>query len=349
MKRPLRVLFYGVTHEHAPGKFESLRKMPSDFEIAAVVDDSPRKSPMYRDYPWTPSGCPVVPEDESWDVPDIDVVFVETTNCNLMEVAAECARRGIPMHCDKPCGETMDAYRNVVDVCRAKNIPMQIGYMYRANPAVKFCWNAVREGWLGDVRFVEADMNHAYNHDNYAEYISSFKGGILYNLGCHLVDMIEPIVAGMPRKCSTVLRAAPGDPEWAQSCGVALLEFPSADVVIRASASMPGGILCRRLRIDGSNGTIDLCPIERFDGESLKLVMTLKNPAGGYSEGRHEIDFGVQTDRYAGQLAELAAIVRGEMRNDNAQYDRDLKVHEITLKMCKCRREGDLGFTGKIV
>ena len=46
MKRPLRVLFYGVTHEHAPGKFESLRKMPDDFEIAAVVDDAPMAS-MY--------------------------------------------------------------------------------------------------------------------------------------------------------------------------------------------------------------------------------------------------------------------------------------------------------------
>ena len=113
MKRPLRVLFYGVTHEHAPGKFESLRKMSDDFEIAAVVDDSSRKSQMYRDYPWEPSGSPVVSEAEAWSVPDIDVVFVEVTNCDLMEIAAECARRGLPMHCDKPCGEAMDAYRAV--------------------------------------------------------------------------------------------------------------------------------------------------------------------------------------------------------------------------------------------
>ncbi len=333
MKRPLRVLFYGITHEHAPGKFESLRKIPDDFEIAAVVDDSPRKSPMYRDYPWEPSGCPVVSEAEAWSVPDIDVVFVETTNCDLMEIASECARRGLPMHCDKPCGETMEPYRSIVEMCRAKNLPMQIGYMYRANPAVKFCWNAVREGWLGEVRFVEADMNHAYNHDNYADYISSFKGGILYNLGCHLVDMVAPLVDGIPQRCTTVLRPAPGDPEGAKSCGVSLLEFEKADVVLRSSASMPGGILCRRLRIDGSNGTIDLCPIERFDGQRLTLAMTLQHPAGGYVLGRNEVDFGVQTDRYADQLKELAAIVRGEKANDPAQYDRDLRTHEITLAM----------------
>ena len=61
--------------------------------------------------------------------------------------------------------------------------------------------------------------------------------------------------------------------------------------------------------------------------------MTLQKPAGEYGAGRHEVDFGVQTDRYAGQLAELAEIVRGERPNDPAQYDHDLKVHEITLQM----------------
>ncbi len=333
MKSPLRVLFYGITHEHAPGKFESLRKLPDDFEIAAVVDDSPRGSPMYRDYPWTPTGCPVVSEAEAWHVPDIDVVFVEVTNCDLMEIAAECARRGLPMHCDKPCGEAMEPYRAIAEMCREKNVPMQIGYMYRANPAVQFCWNAVRKGWLGEVRFIEADMNHAYNHDNYAEYISTFRGGILHNLGCHLVDMVVPMVEGMPKNVHVVMRAAPGDPEWARSCGSVLLEFPFADVLIRTSASMPGGILCRRLRVDGSNGTIDLCPIERFDGRRLTLAMTLKEPVGGYAAGENVVDFGVQKDRYADQLKELAEIIRGERTNDPSQFERDMKTHAITLMM----------------
>ena len=62
--------------------------------------------------------------------------------------------------------------------------------------------------------------------------------------------------------------------------------------------------------------------------------MTLLKPAGGYGAGMHAIDFGVQTDRYAEQLRELARIVRGEIPNDPAQYDHDLKVHELTLMAC---------------
>ena len=61
--------------------------------------------------------------------------------------------------------------------------------------------------------------------------------------------------------------------------------------------------------------------------------MTLKAAAAGYAAGTREMSFGVQTDRYAAQLLDLAAIVRGEKANDQ-DYDRDLAVHEATLRAC---------------
>ena len=339
MKRPLRTLFYGMTHEHAPGKLETLKKLTDDFEIVAIVDDLPRKSPMYRDQAWDAADYPIVSEAEAWSIPDIDVGFVEVTNCDIMEIAAKFAERGIPMHCDKPCGEDFEAYRKVVEMCRAKDIPMQIGYMYRTNPALKFVWDFVRSGHLGKIGFIEADMNHAYNHDNYAEYMQTFKGGILYSLGCHLVDMIKPMVKGNPVKVTRVLKSAFGYPAGGKTDGLALMEFAETNVLVRTACEMPGGILSRRLRVDGTNGTIDLCPIERFDGEELTLALTLRNAAGGCSAGRQVLRFGVQTDRYAEQLRELASIVRGETPNDPAQYDHDLKVHELTLMACGYGRD----------
>ena len=66
-------------------------------------------------------------------------------------------------------------------------------------------WKAVRDGWLGDVSFIEADMNHCYGDDGYQRYVGTFKGGILYNLGCHLIDMIEPMTVGMPTRIHSVI------------------------------------------------------------------------------------------------------------------------------------------------
>lgn len=109
--------------------------------------------------------------------------------------------------------------------------------------------------------------------------------------------------------------------------------FGKLETLIRTSSHMPGGIDGRRLRVDGTNGTLELCPIERFDGKNLRLEMTLKNPAGGYGAGRNVIDFGIIMDHYRDQLEDLARIVRGEKENDQ-DYDWDLKVHEVSLRAC---------------
>ena len=317
MKRPLKTLFYGMSHEHAPGKIATLRSLPDDFEVVAIVDDRPWNSPSFFTFPFDATGYRVVSEAEAWTLDGIDVVFVETANRDLMEVAGFFAERGIAMHCDKPCGESMEPYRAIVEKCRVRNVPFQIGYMYRGNPALKWIWKFIGEGGLGDVRFIEADMNHNYQAEGYEEYLSTFKAGILYNLGCHLVDAVLPMVRG---------RLVEAHPFVSPTSGCSLLRFEGTTVMIRTSANMPGGVLCRRLRIDGTKGTIDLCPIERFDGKSLTLTLS----AGDTVE---TMDFGVQTDRYAAQLLDLAEIVRGEKPNDQ-DYDRDLRTHEMTLMAC---------------
>ena len=331
----LRVLFYGLTHEHAFGKLETLGRMGGIYEIAGIVDDRAAATrPWFADHPASPGGYRVIPAEEALARDDFDVAFIETTNADLMKIARVFAEKGVPMHCDKPCGEAMEPYRSIVETCRRKNLPFQIGYMYRGNPALKFARNAVRSGWLGEVGFIEADMNHDYQLDGYCEYISSFKGGILYNLGCHLVDLILPMVRGRLVSAVPMIGDAPGDPAGSRTSGASLLTFEGgARALIRTSSHMPGGIDGRRLRVDGTNGTLELRPIERFDGKSLKLEMTLKNPAGGYGAGLNVIDFGVLVDRFRDQLEDLAMIVRGEKPNDQ-DYDWDLRVHEVTLMAC---------------
>ena len=332
MRKPLRTLFYGVTHEHAAGKLATLRRLADDFEIVAVVDDRSRSSPYFVNEVVGMEGLDLISEDELKSFSGFDVAFVETVNGRLMEVATRLVDNGIPLHCDKPCGEAMEPYRSLVEKCRVRDLPFQVGYMYRGNPAIRFVQDAVRKGALGKISFVEADMNHDYGKRGYAEFVSSFRGGILYNLGCHLIDAVLPMIDGDFIDASPLLCPAPHDPPGSKTKGLSVLRFKDTEILIRCSSNMPGGVPCRRLRIDGSNGTIDLCPIERFDGEELKLVMTLRERVGDFPAGCHEYGFGVQSDRYAPQLLELASIVRGERANDQ-DYDRDLRTHELTLNL----------------
>lgn len=336
VKRKLRTLFYGVTHEHAAGKLNTLRALGDDYEVVAVVDDRRRKSPRFIDPAWPIQldGMRIISESEAWMLADVDVGFVETTNCDLMEIAGLFAERGIPIHCDKPCGEAVEPYRAILGEYRKRRLPLQIGYMFRGNPALRWIWEFVRGGGLGDVGFIEADMNHDYQAEGYSDYISTFRGGIMYNLGCHLVDAVYPMLRGEPVSVLPIIGDAVGDPSGARTNCKAYLRFGGTDVLLRTSSRMGGGNLVRRLRVDGTKGTIDLCPIERFDGRELVLKLTV----GGHEEMK---SFGVQTDRYADQLKDLAAVVRGEKENDQ-DYDRDLAVHRLTLKVCGLDEKYDL-------
>ncbi|MGN0853325.1 MAG: Gfo/Idh/MocA family protein [Kiritimatiellia bacterium] len=328
----VRVVQWGMCHEHADGKFNSLKKLPNDYELVGVIDDRASKTPREdRDFKVYKDVRIMTPE-ELWADKTVQCVFVEVTNDDLIPVAWQVAKHGLAMHLDKPCGQNFRKFKALMDFCQARGIPVQIGYMFRVNPAIRFATKAVKEGWLGDLVSVEADMYHDYGSKNYNAYIASFKGGIMYNLGCHLVDFILPMMPGLPRKAHVVRLPAPGDPDNAGTNCVSVLEWPHATVTIRSSrhAACP----TRWLRIQGTKGAIDLRPIERFDGKPTTLELRLKEPAGGYGKGAHVVDCGIQKDRYADQLKELADIVRGRAAHPAGQYAHDVAVHQVTLMAC---------------
>ena len=327
--KKVRVVQWGMCHEHADGKFKSVKKLPDDYELVGIIDDRESKTPREdRDFKVF-DGVPRMTPEQLWADKSIQCVFVEVTNDDLIPIAWKVAKHGLAMHLDKPCGQNLKKFEALMDFCKARGIPVQIGYMFRVNPAIKFATKAVKEGWLGDIISVEADMYHDYGSKNYNAYIASFKGGIMYNLGCHLVDFILPMMPGMPTKAHVVRLPAPGDPDNAGTNCVSVLEWPHATVTVRSSRH--AACSNRWLRIQGTKGAIDLRPIERFDGKPTTLEMRLKFDVPGYKKGTHVVDCGIQKDRYADQLKELADIVRGRRPDPPAQEDHDGAGEKGTL------------------
>ena len=77
-------------------------------------------------------------------------------------MAVECAKRGYPMHMDKPLGTSLAGFKEISDICRARNIPLQTGYMFRANRAIQWAVQQARAGLVGDVFAIDADLNHGF-------------------------------------------------------------------------------------------------------------------------------------------------------------------------------------------
>ena len=61
----------------------------------------------------------------------------------LMDIAGRCIDAGMHIHLDKPGGESFSKFKQVLDEAGRRNLTVQLGYMYRNNPAVQFCRNAV--------------------------------------------------------------------------------------------------------------------------------------------------------------------------------------------------------------
>lgn len=327
----IRIAQIGITHEHANGKMYSLRKLPEVFDIVGYVDDREfSKSPRFgNDFVKPYEGLRKLTLDEAFNMPGLQAVTVEVPNNELVPVALRCMERNLAMHMDKPGGEDLALYKTLLDGCKERNLPFQMGFMFRGNPAFQFCIAAIRNKLIGEVFELEADMNHCYGGEPYQEYIGKFAGGIMYNLGCHLIDFVAAAL-GRPENVTPFLKSAPGYPTSIRNNCMAVLEYPHATATLRSCSKDIADTDGRRMKIVGTNGSIAFNPLERFDGKPVELSLNLAAAAGEFPAGKHTLRFPPQADRYEVQLLELARIIRGEIENPYS-YEHDYLVHEVTL------------------
>lgn len=328
----IRIAQIGVCHEHAEGKMRTLRNLPEVFDVVGVVDDRVANAGSAQVAATDLSayeGLPRLSEGELFAMDDLHAVLVETPNADLVPTALRCLAHDLPMHLDKPAGWDLADFARLLAGCDARGLPFQMGYMFRANPAFRFCLEAVRAGWIGEVWSIRGDMCHDYGGEAYQRYLGRMPGGIMFNLGCHLIDTVVEAL-GRPQRVVPVVQGTPDVDVRIHNHGIAVLEYPRAAAVVQACSRKIGGLDDRRLTVCGTNGTIELSPLERFDGGSTTLHLNLHEARGGHRAGRQIIDVGIRRDRYREHLLEFADMVRSRSRGRHGSAH-DLLVHEVTL------------------
>ena len=358
--RKIRVALWGIVHNHAHGKFDALQKLSDDFEFIGWVDDSAStamrlaepNTEFYAAWPRLDGEALLRGE-----IP-CDLVVVECSNSELVGVATRIAEAGLPMHMDKPLGTSQAGFRRISALCEERGIPLQIGYMFRANEAINKMVELARAGVVGDVFSIDADLDHSYGYPKYPTYATHYPGGTAYLLACHAIEWAMPIFDDAePLRTHSIVKPAPGDPDGAVTHTLTILEYPRANVTIRVCSR--GTQPCRHIRIDGTDGMMEIEPIEDFrsvkhttgldeaglarvDRLEVRLFLKTVNEkaqARGFREGVNRLTFPAPDDRYAGQLRELARIVRGEIPFPQGLYRHDLLVHKVSLEACNLPTE----------
>jgi len=320
----------GVCHEHASGKIRTLKLRPDLFDIVGVADDRQSMSAKYDganlDYY---KGLPFMSEEELFAVPGLEAVVVEVPNLDLVATANRCLEQNLPIHMDKPGGISYEAYCHMRKGFEERNLAFQMGYMFRGNPAIQWIQKAVKKDWLGEVFGIQADMDHNYGGARYQQYISNFSGGLMLNLGCHLIDIVVSLL-GRPTGVTPFLKSV-GEPlTFNKNNCAAVLEYPHTIVMLRSCSKESCGIPGRRFKISGTKGTVDICPIELFGDKEFTMKLHLTEGNEDYSAGEHLVNFGCIRDRYERELESFVQYIQKEATNP---YDsaHDCLVEEVVL------------------
>ena len=316
---------FGIGHNHGEAKMLNFRKYPELYEIVGVCEEDPEwmaKRGNLKGY----EGIPFMTREELFE--KSDAILVETDVPYLTQAAQICLDAGKHIHLDKPAsgaGESLEDYRRVLETAKAKKLIVQLGYMYRYNPAIMWCMEKARQGELGEIYSVTAEMS-TFHGKPYKEWLSQFDGGIMYILGSHLVDLTVSLL-GEPQKVTSFFRHTGLDGVDFPDNNLTVLEYEKALARIFVSSVEVNGYGRRQFTVAGSKGTVSIMPIEH------KLAVTYAHVdmnGKTYADKHEEVPFDdiPSGGRYDLMAQDFYAYVTRQKENPYT-YDHEYLVQKV--------------------
>jgi len=260
---------------------------------------------------------------------EIEAVTVETEEIYLTKYATLVATHKKHIHMEKPGGLELAAFEKLIDMIKNNGTVFHIGYMYRYNPYIMELKEQIQHGEFGEIVSVEAQMN-CVHPPKVRQWLENFPGGIMFFLGCHLVDLILQL-QGKPENIIPLSRSTGHMGVTAEDFGMAVFEYPSGVSFAKVNATEVGGFGRRQLVVAGTKKTVELKPLEWYEAGGLftgKVEYTSNNWHDAGVAGKSDI-----IDRYDKMMTSFAAMVRGEMENPYT-YDYELELYRTLMKVC---------------
>jgi predicted dehydrogenase len=330
--RRIKIGQIGVGHGHATKL--SVYRNSDEYEVVGIVEpDAELRARAENQPPF--QGLTWMTREQLLNLPGLEAVLVETRVRDLLDQAEACIAAGKHVHIDKPAGESLEQFRRILAAAAQKNLLVQMGYMYRYNPAVVLLRRFLEQGWLGELFEVHAVMSKVVGQAERKQ-LAEYEGGMMFELGCHLLDLVVALL-GKPNDVATFhRRSSPRDDDLLDNT-LAVLGYPRATATIRSSALEIDGGQRRHLVVCGTEGTFHIQPLD-----DPVAQITLSRPREDvqrqthFRRGTQEVRFPKYV-RYVDDAADMAQIIRGEKPCDFSA-EHDLAVQETLLRACGLER-----------
>ena len=326
--KKIRLLHYGIGHDHSNQFMECIKHFPDVFELVGVCEPNEGMKkifghlPVYSDVRW-------LTEDEAFAMTDIDAVIVEAYDLDLVRYAQKCADKGWHIHMDKAAGTDICAFKKLLETVKEKGLVFQMGYMFRYNPFVKKAKEMQKRGELGEIYHIDAFMNTCFNEEK-REWLSKLLGGDMLYLGCHMIDLVYSFW-GVPKRIIPFNKATGRDGLYLTDNACAVLEYEKGVALVRASAVEINGFGRRQFVLCGEKATVEINPLE---GPPRARICTIDKASTYHDQAEESIATGFQNkDRYEEMMMDFASYVRGEKQNPFT-LDYEYQLQKMILAAC---------------
>lgn len=334
--RKIRIAQIGLNiNSHSGEIFDTLKAHPEIFDIAGytLVEDEritcAHKTERFKGYK-------ELTLDEILNDETIEAVAVETDEVDLTKYAIMAAEHGKHIHMEKPGSQSLADFERLIEIVRKNGTVFHIGYMYRYNPYISDCIRRANNGELGEIFSVETHMSRS-DGTAVREWLSNFRGGMMFYLGCHLVDLVLQI-QGIPEEVHAFNSSTGYGGIDSEDNSLALLKYKRGYSIVRVSGTEIAGFDRRQLVVMGDQGTIEIRPLETRIPDALRkteypqgcekreaLLVDGKSDTKNYSCEQY--------DRYESMMFAFAEMVRGEKKNPYT-LEYELELFKTILKCC---------------
>ena len=328
--RKIRMAQIGTSrHSHGREIFATFASMSDIFEIVGyALPENERVLVPERMYVF--DGYREMSVEEILSDPTIEAVSVETEEKYLTKYAIMAAEKGKHIHMEKPGGTSLADFEKLIETVKKNGTVFHTGYMYRYNPFVTELINRIENGELGEIISVEAQMNCAHSKA-LRSWLGDYKGGSLFFLGCHLIDLIFRI-QGTPERIIPLSKPADVDGVCAEDFGMAIMEYKHGISFAKVNSNEVGGFARRQLVVSVTKKTVELKPLEIFAGESQFTTKTEYKTPDNWGDRGETSDSPIH-DRYDPMMHSFAEMVCGKKQNPYTP-DYELELYKTILKCC---------------
>jgi predicted dehydrogenase len=325
-------------YSHGCEVFERLKNDTKNFELVGYAFPE-KEDEKFFDFISAFDNVPRMTVEEILNNPEIEAVSIETEEIYLAKYALMAAKANKHIHLEKPGAMSLNDFEELISIMKKTGKVLHMGYMYRYNPYISKLIETIDRGELGEIISVEAQMSCIYD-DKQRKWLNTFpNGGMLFFLGCHLIDFVYRI-QGTPKNVIPFIKNTRIGNISAPDYGLVVMEYDRGVSFIKTTAVERGGFLRRQLIVTGSKKTVQIQPLEVHSGEGYPLMYVEKQECDSEiwgEEGKRARSNVFH--RYDSMMSSFAAYVCGEIKNPYT-LEYELELYKLITSCCNINQNG---------